>query len=128
MSKAVSTDAATGPGTFDERAAKALTEPMSVLDNRLDHNLRNEQFLVVTPTGTYTVDAIAESCGCPDALHRAPDDGCKHVLRVALARGQRVIPAWVDVDAIDEQLGQHLAASPRIATADGRTEVLDDVR
>ncbi len=31
----------------------------------------------------------------------------------------------VDVEAIDSGLGQHLSASPLIATADGRTEVFE---
>ena len=115
-------------GDFGTRAARALTESMTVLDDSLDHDLRDEEFLVVTPRGTYHVDAVADTCDCPDALHRAPDEGCKHRLRVALARGERPIPGWVDRSAIDPQLGQHLAASPRIATAAGRTEVLDDVR
>ena len=116
-------DATTGPGTFDDRAVKALTEPMSVLDNTLDHDLRNEEFLVVTPRGTYTVDAIAETCDCPDALHRGAR--CKHQRRIDYARGAVPIPGWVDRSAIDAQLGQHLSASPRIATADGRTEVFE---
>jgi len=116
-------DATTGPGTFDERAAKALTESMSVLDDRLDHELRDEEFLVVTPTGTYHVDMVAETCDCPDALHRGVR--CKHQRRVDYARGAVPIPGWVDRSAIDEQLGQHLSASPRIATADGRTEVFE---
>jgi len=110
---------------FSKRAAKALTESMTVLDDRTFGDLRDEEFLVVSPTGTYTVDAIAETCDCPDALHRAPDEGCKHRLRVAMARGERPIPGWVNRSAIDPQLGQHLSASPRIATADGRTEVFE---
>ena len=119
-------EAARAPaGDFGKRAAKALTEPMTVLDDSLDHDLCDEEFLVVTPTGTYRVDAIADTCDCPDALHRAPDEGCKHRLRVALARGERPIPGWANQEAIDEQLGQHLSASPRIATADGRTEVFE---
>ena len=110
-------------GRFSERAAKALTESMTVLDHRTFVELRNEEFLVVSSTGTYTVDTIADTCDCPDALHRAPDEGCKHRLRVALARGEQPIPGWVDRSAIDPQLGQHLAASPRIVTSDGGTEV-----
>ena len=112
-------------GDLGKRAVKALTEVMTVLDDSLDHDLRDEEFLVVTPTGTYRVDVMAGTCDCPDALHRAPDGGCKHRLRVAFARGERPIPGWAIRSAIDEQLGQHLSASPRIATADGRTEVLD---
>lgn len=116
-------DEMTGPGTFGERAAKALYESMSVLDNQTFSDLRDEVFLVVTPTGTYEVDMVAESCDCPDALHRGAR--CKHQRRVSYARGSVPIPGWVDRTAIDEQLGQHLAASPRIATADGRTEVFE---
>ncbi|OYR51532.1 hypothetical protein DJ73_13075 [Halorubrum sp. Ea1] len=123
MSKADSVDATTAPGTFDTRAVKALTEAMTVLDNALDHDLRDEEFVVVTPTGTYTVDAIAETCDCPDALHRGVR--CKHQRRVDYARGAVPIPGWANREAIDPQLGQHLSASPRIATADGRTEVLE---
>ncbi len=124
MSKTDAGQAAERP-RFDERAAKALTQPMTVLDERLDHDLRDEEFLVVTPTGTYRVDAIAGTCDCPDSLHRAPESGCKHFQRVALARGERPIPAWVDVDAIDAQLGQHLASDPLIESATGRTEVFE---
>ena len=123
MSKADSVDATTGPGTFDQRAAKALTESMTVLDDALEHDLRDEEFRVYTPTGTYTVDMVAETCDCPDALHRGVR--CKHARRVDYARGAVPIPGWVDRSAIDPQLGQHLAASPRIATPDGRTEVLE---
>ena len=115
-------DATTGPGTFDERAAKALTESMTVLDDRLE-DVRDEEFRVYTPTGTYTVDMVAETCDCPDALHRGAR--CKHQRRVDYARGAVPIPGWAEREAIDPQLGQHLSASPRIATADGRTEVFD---
>ncbi|PHQ45904.1 hypothetical protein DJ68_10295 [Halorubrum sp. C3] len=116
-------DATTGPGTFDQRAAKALTESMTVLDDTLEGDLRDEEFRVYTPTGTYTVDMVAEACDCPDALHRGVR--CKHQHRISYARGAVPIPGWVDRSAVDEQLGQHLSASPRIATADGRTEVFD---
>ena len=116
-------DAATGPGTFDERAAKALTESMTVLNDTLEGDLRDEEFRVYTPTGTYTVDMVAETCDCPDALHRGAR--CKHQRRISFARGAVPIPGGVDRAAIDDQLGQHLAASPRIATADGRTEVFE---
>jgi len=123
MSKAGSVGATTGAGTFGERAAKALTESMTVLDDRLEDDLRDEEFRVYTPSGSYRVDAIAETCDCPDALHRGVR--CKHQRRVDYARGAVPIPGWVDQSAIDADLGQHLAASPRIATPDGRTEVLD---
>ncbi|MFC5278672.1 hypothetical protein ACFPM1_07875 [Halorubrum rubrum] len=123
MSKAA--ESASSTESFEDRAARALTEPMTVIDDRLDQSLRDEEFLVVTGSGTYVVDMVAEACDCPDALHRAPDGGCKHIQRVALARGERTIPGWVDRSAIDPELGQHLTASPRIATPDGRTEVLD---
>jgi len=71
---------------FSDRAAKALTVSMTVLDDQ-----------------TFS----------------------EHRLRVAFARGERPIPWWAILSAIDEDLGQHLSSDPRIATAGGRTEVLD---
>jgi hypothetical protein len=118
-----SVDATTGPGTFDERAARALTEPMTVVDNRVDRDLRDEEFRVYRPHTTYVVDAVAETCDCPDALHRGAR--CLHQRRVDYARGAVPIPGWVNRDAIDAGMGAAVRGAPRIATADGRTEVFE---
>lgn len=123
MSKATYRSDATSPGRFGDRAARALTECMTVLEDDLEPELGADQYLVVTPTGTYMVDTVAEACDCPDALHRGVR--CKHRWRVALATGRAVIPGWVDRSAIDSDLGQHVAGEPRIANPSGRTEVLE---
>lgn len=123
MSKAEAVDATTGPGTFDERAARALTKPMTVVDNRVDRDLRDEEFRVYRPHTTYVVDMVAETCTCKDALHRGAR--CLHQRRVDYARGAVPIPGWVNRDALDIGLGAAVPGAPRIATMDGRTEVLE---
>jgi len=115
-----------GIGTFDDRAASALTSYMAVLEDAPEVVDKPECFAVVSDSGKqYIVDRAAETCTCPDMLHRRPDEGCRHLQRVMYATGMTVIPGWVDRSAIDAQLGQHLSASPRIAIADGRTEVFE---
>lgn len=112
--------------TFGERSAAALTEVMSVLDDDVFPELADEQFVVVSESGAeYRVDMISESCDCPDSVHRG--ERCKHQRRVDYARGLVPIPPWADEEAIDDGLGQHLSAAPRIARKDGSTEVLNDV-
>jgi hypothetical protein len=116
-------DATTGAGTFDDRAARALTKPMTVVDNKVDRDLRDEEFRVYRPHTTYVVDAVAETCDCRDAIHRGAR--CLHQRRVDYARGAVPIPGWVNREAIDRGLGAAVQGAPRIATADGRTEVLE---
>ena len=57
----------------------------------------------------YTVDAETGSCTCPDAQYNEPTGGCKHARRVALWRGDKQVPEWVNLDAVDplliEQIG-----------------------
>ncbi|ELZ35394.1 hypothetical protein [Halorubrum tebenquichense] len=115
-----------GVGTFKDRAADALTSYMTVLEDLPEVADDSERFAVISDSGSqYIVDCRAGTCTCPDMLHRRPDGGCRHLRRVSFARGAVPIPGWVEREAIDPQLGQHLAASPRIATADGRTEVFE---
>jgi len=121
MSSAV--DATTGPGTFDDRAARALTKPMTVVGNYVDRDLRDEEFRVYRPHTTYVVDMVAESCTCEDALHRGAR--CLHQRRVDYARGAVPIPGWVNRDALDRGIGAAVSGVPRIATIDGRTEVFE---
>jgi len=123
MSKADSVDSTIGPGTFDDRAARALTKPMTVVDNYVDRDLRDEEFRVYRPETEYVVDMVAETCTCEDALHRGAR--CKHMRRVDYARGSVVIPGWVNRDALDTGIGAAVSGAPRIATTDGGTEVLD---
>jgi hypothetical protein len=56
----------------------------------------------------------------PDAQYNLDDgDLCKHALRVSVVRGERVIPAAVDRDAIDPQLGIAVDSTPVAVATDG---------
>jgi predicted nucleic acid-binding Zn finger protein len=111
---------------LDARDARALTECMTVLPEGGD------VYTVVGENGgTYSVDAREGGrCTCPDYKHNLPtDDGrerCKHAARVAYATGERSVPAWVDRDAVDGHLGEHVAAGPQVAATDGGIVVADD--
>lgn len=111
---------------FDERAAKALTEYMVVLEDLPEVRDDSEQYVVVSQSGsTYTVDLRSESCECPDSLHRGVE--CKHRRRVAFATGRAVIPAWADLDRVHDRLGEHVSGAPRVETPHG-TRTLEEVR
>jgi predicted nucleic acid-binding Zn finger protein len=119
------TDAeATTDTDLDARDVRALTECMSVLDEGGD------VYTVVGENGgTYRVDAREGRCTCPDAQYNLPtDDGrerCKHEARVAYATGDRPVPAWVDTDAVDPQLGAGVDATPQVAATDGGADIID---
>lgn len=104
---------------LDKRDARALTESMTVLPDG------GSMFQVVGENGrTHTVDARENRCTCRDAEYNLPtEDGretCKHRARVAFAAGERAIPAWVDMDRVDDLLGEQLPnAEVRIAATDG---------
>jgi len=94
-----------GRTDFDDRDARALTECMSVLPEGGDI------FEVVGENGgTYRVDAREGRCTCPDHKHR--NARCKHKRRVAFATGERPVPAWVKVSAVDSHLGEHTNGQP----------------
>jgi hypothetical protein len=40
--------------------------------------------------------------------HHGPSEPCKHRIRAELARGDREIPEWVCLDAVDDQLRRRL--------------------
>ncbi len=103
---------------LDQRDVRALTEYMTTLP------LGGDVYSVTTQSGSeYRVDALKGRCTCPDAEYNLPtDDGrkrCKHAARVALATGERPIPAWVDADEVDTQLGEHVEGTPKVAVTDG---------
>jgi predicted nucleic acid-binding Zn finger protein len=107
-----------GHESIDPRTERALTEYMSVLPEGGD------VYTVVGQNGgTYIVDRRAGRCTCPDYKHNLPtDDGrerCKHAARVAYATRERSVPAWIDTDAVDEQLGEHVNAGPQVVATDG---------
>jgi hypothetical protein len=73
---------------------------------------------VTTESGSeYRVDALEGRCTCPDHQYREVE--CKHLRRTAFATGERPIPAWVDADEVDAQLGEHVEETPKTAATDG---------
>lgn len=112
---------------IDPRDVRALTEVMSVLDDIGRARGADDLYLVVSSSGReYLVDICERVCECPDFQHNLPTaDGrqtCKHLARVTYETGMRPIPAWVDRDTLDDQLGMHIVASPRIATVTVATD------
>lgn len=108
--------------SIDSRTERALVEPLTVLDHD-ETPVDDADTTIVTVTSasgsTYDVDARAGSCSCPDARHRDPDGGCKHVRRARVALGRETVDARTirEVD-VDPQLGAN-APGPRVATSDG---------
>ena len=97
---------------LEERDVRALTEYMTTLP------LGGDVYLVTTQSGSeYRVDAREGRCTCPDHQYREVE--CKHLRRTAFATGERPIPAWVDADEVDAQLGQHVEGTPKVAVTDG---------
>jgi hypothetical protein len=103
----MATVADTADQHLDERAARALTQFLTVLDDIGRARGAPDLYMVVSESGNeYLVDARHGACECPDAEYR--DVTCKHQHRVAFATGRREIPDWVDADAVDPQLGIHV--------------------
>lgn len=103
---------------LDEVDARALTQYLTVMDDV--GRVRNAPglYLIVSESGNeYLVDARDAACECPDSQYR--DRRCKHLRRVAFATGREAIPAWVDRDDVDEQLGQHVEGNPAFEETDG---------
>jgi hypothetical protein len=101
-----------------DRDVRALTECMTVLPDG------GNIFTVVGENGqTHRVDAKEDRCTCEDYQYNLPtDDGretCKHRARVAFASSEQAIPAWVNLGAVDDLLGEHLNVQPRVAATDG---------
>ena len=63
-------------------------------------------------------------CECPD--HQYRDVRCKHLRRVAYATGECPIPAWIETEEVDDQLGAQVNAMLRVAATDGGAIVDDD--
>jgi len=107
-----------------DRDVRALTECMTVLPDS------GSIFTVVGENGqTHRVDAKEDRCTCQDYQYNLPDgdrETCKHRARLAFATGERAIPAWADLAAVDDMLGEHLDAQPRVAATDGGIIEADD--
>lgn len=77
---------------------RALTEYLAVLPEAPG------MYTVVSQSGaSYTVAARDGACKCPD--HRYWGVRCKHLRRVSYATGETPIPAWVETEEVDDQLG-----------------------
>lgn len=100
---------------LEQRDVRALTEYMTTLP------LGGDVYSVTTQSGSeYRVDALKGRCTCPDKQYNLEDgELCKHERRVRFATGQWAIPAWVDADEIDTQLGEHVEETPKVAATDG---------
>jgi predicted nucleic acid-binding Zn finger protein len=124
------------PDSIDPRTERALTEPLTVLDHD-ETPVESRETTVVTVTShsgkTYDVDAASGACSCPDARHREPEGGCKHVRRARVALGREPVAArTIRALEVDPQLGAN-APGPRVATSDGGIidagddgEIIDD--
>ena len=105
-----------------KRTRRALEEPLTVLAHD-ETPVDDAETTIVTVTSasgsTYDVDARAGACSCPDARHREPEGGCKHVRRARVALGRDTADARTlrEVD-VDPQLGA-FAPGPRVAASDG---------
>ena len=100
---------------LEQRDVRALTEYMTTLP------LGGDVYSVTTQSGSeYRVDALEGRCTCPDKQYNLEDgELCKHERRVRFATGQWAIPAWVDADEVDAQLGEHVEGTPKVAVTDG---------
>lgn len=97
---------ADAPTELDARTRRALTEPMQVVPGHLHPDVPDHQVAVYSGEERYAVDLTAGTCTCEDCLHRGVE--CKHQRRVALRTGDLDVPAWVQWDAVDRPLRQHL--------------------
>jgi len=111
---------------LNDRDIRALTEYLTVLEDIGRARGAADLYLVVSQSGSeYLVDARLDACECADAEYRDPEGSCKHVRRVAFATGEREIPAGIDRDELDTQLGEHVSGSPRVAATDGGVTIDD---
>jgi hypothetical protein len=92
---------------LDAVDVRALTQYLTVLDDVGRARDAEDLYVVVSESGNeYLVDARAGTCECPD--HRYRERRCKHLRRVAFATSEREIPACVDRENIDDQMGLHV--------------------
>ena len=116
------TDTTVESTDFDPRTRRALGEVMSVVD--LDGTpLAGDETpvrVVTTDGGDYRVDVREGRCTCPDAKHRQPEGGCKHVRRARIALGRQPITADTLLEgAVHDHLAVHVADGPTVVAADG---------
>lgn len=106
MAKCVTSDGTElHPKDIDDTLFRALREPMLVDEGHPD--ARGEHEVVVYSEGReYLVNVDVGYCPCPAHQYgETNDDGdCKHLVRYKLATGEREIPQWVNMEAVDRML------------------------
>jgi hypothetical protein len=76
------------PEGTDRRDERARSETMDIALLK-----QGGIYSVTSESGeTYTVDIIDDTCTCPDYQDREPEDGCKHVRRVAIEVEEETVP------------------------------------
>jgi len=94
-----------------DRKLRALSQPMDVVAD--DPATWNDAQVAVYHRGERRlVDPETRTCDCPDSQHRAPDGGCKHVLRARYALGLDPLPVWVTAETLDAPLRNHTDTHP----------------
>ena len=105
---------------LEPRTRRALEEPLSVLgpDGTPVADADRTLVSVVSHSGeSYRVDVREGRCTCPDHEHRGVE--CKHLLRAAIALGERpVTSAELAAVDVDENLGAN-AHGPHVVASDG---------
>lgn len=102
-----------GPTQLDGLDAKALTTPMSVLPEGPGVEEAADMWLVLHQVEHVVADVGGElTCDCKGNQfgHK-----CYHIRRVEFELGCREIPAWVNRERIDDQVGAHVDATPQFA-------------
>ncbi len=109
-----------------KRAARALTDKMTVLPETGRAENAEDLFLVVSESGSeYLVDLREGACECADFQYREPENGCKHIYRIEYATGQKALPAWIEFEAVDPQLGEQTEALSPQPVTDGGGDLLE---
>lgn len=108
---AAPTDEVSALAALNDRDVRALTEAMTVLDERAPAPADAAGlYHVTTASGSsYVVEPALAACDCADAEHRAPAGGCKHVRRVRFEVGTRPLPETLNEAAIDDQFRQFVS-------------------
>jgi len=96
------------PSDLEDALLRALREPMFVCDDHPDA-WGDHQVVVYNEDREYVVNVDVEHCTCPALqYHCDADEVCKHIVRAQLARGERDVPEWVNLEAVDDQLLRRL--------------------
>jgi len=99
---------------LEKRTRRALEEYITILPDA-GHGDGETMVTAVSESGSsYTVDLRDGLCGCPDAEHRDPAGGCKHLRRARFALGLRRVPDAPSLD-VDPRLGEHTDAKVKRA-------------